>query len=363
MAAGLVDSEGLVLASDRISTPHSDDAEQVFGDLTRLIDRVRSEGPEPTGICGVGCGGPMLAGGETVSPLNIHAWRGFPLRRRLAAAVGLPVAVDNDAKALALGEGWLGAAQGVDDYLAMVVSTGIGGGIVLGGRLLDGAQGNAGHIGHVVVEPDGRPCACGGRGCLEAEASGPSIEAATGRPPSDAPDPVTPPHRDHGRAGGGIGGQPLGPGAGRGGRLGGPRLRLGILRRRPRGDRDAGPARLLPGHPDHPRRAGGRWPAGRSGGRGSTGRMARVGRTVGPTVSPTGPSSVITRTTGRELVRAVVLQRPDLWWTALGAVRRLAAPGWWRSPPRLPLPDQAALGASVWSPPTGDRMPIRSPAT
>jgi len=75
----------------------------------------------------------------------------------------MPVAADNDAKALALGEGWKGAAQTSSDYLAMVVSTGVGGGIVLDGRLLDGTDGNAGHIGHVVVEPDGRPaCAAAG---------------------------------------------------------------------------------------------------------------------------------------------------------------------------------------------------------
>ena len=79
-----------------------------------------------------------------------------------------------------------GAARGTHDYLAMVVSTGIGGGIVLDGRLLDGSGGNAGHIGHVVVEPDGRRCACGGRGCLEAEASGTAIAAVTGRPPAEA---------------------------------------------------------------------------------------------------------------------------------------------------------------------------------
>jgi glucokinase len=72
----------------------------------------------------------------------------------------------------------------------MVVSTGVGGGIVLDGRLLDGSQGNAGHIGHVVVEPEGRHCACGGRGCLEAEASGRSIEAMTGHPAPEAPDSV-----------------------------------------------------------------------------------------------------------------------------------------------------------------------------
>ena len=68
----------------------------------------------------------------------------------------------------------------------MVVSTGVGGGIVLDGRLLDGAAGNAGHIGHVIVEPDGRTCGCGARGCLEAEASGTGIRAATGRDPAEA---------------------------------------------------------------------------------------------------------------------------------------------------------------------------------
>jgi glucokinase len=74
----------------------------------------------------------------------------------------------------------------VEDFVAMVVSTGVGGGIVLGGRLLEGAAGNAGHIGHVIVEPGGRRCGCGARGCLEAEASGTSIAAVTGRPAAEA---------------------------------------------------------------------------------------------------------------------------------------------------------------------------------
>jgi glucokinase len=139
-------------------------------------------------VCGVGCGGPMAPEGEAVSPLNIPAWRDFPLRSRLAELTGLPTHVDNDAKALALGEGWVGAARGVDDYIAMVVSTGVGGGIVLDGRLLDGAGGNAGHIGHVIVEPNGRACGCGARGCLEAEASGLAIRAATGADPAAAGD-------------------------------------------------------------------------------------------------------------------------------------------------------------------------------
>jgi glucokinase len=129
----------------------------------------------------------MSEGGEEVSPLNIPAWSGFPLRRRLAEATGVDTFVDNDAKALALGEGWRGAARGHDDYIAMVVSTGVGGGIVLDGRLLDGAAGNAGHVGHVIVEPDGRRCGCGARGCLEAEASGTAITEITGKPARDAP--------------------------------------------------------------------------------------------------------------------------------------------------------------------------------
>lgn len=129
----------------------------------------------------------MSPGGREVSPLNIPGWRDFPLRRRLEELTGLHAFVDNDAKALALAEGWAGAAAGCRDYIAMVVSTGIGGGIVLDGRLLQGRLGNAGHIGHVVVEPGGRRCGCGGRGCLEAEASGIAIQAVTGGPPETAP--------------------------------------------------------------------------------------------------------------------------------------------------------------------------------
>jgi glucokinase len=187
MAAGLVDGEASILSEHQVPTPQSDDPEVVFGALTGVIHEVRTGADRAPTVCGVGCGGPMTRGGETVSPLNIPGWRGFELRRRLVEATGLPVAVDNDAKALALGEGWVGAARGEENFLAMVVSTGIGGGIVLGGALLDGRSGNAGHIGHVIVEPDGRRCACGGRGCLEAEASGPSIAADTGQAPAVAP--------------------------------------------------------------------------------------------------------------------------------------------------------------------------------
>ncbi len=186
MEVGIVDGDGRILVRQRTATPASTDPEQVFEALRGIVVDVLAASTVAPASCGVGCGGPMTPGGGTVSPLNIHGWRGFPLRDRLADLVGLPVAVDNDAKALALGEGWTGAAHGSHDYLAMVVSTGVGGGVVLDGRLLDGSGGNAGHVGHIVVDPDGRPCACGGRGCLEAEVSGTAIAAITGRPAAQA---------------------------------------------------------------------------------------------------------------------------------------------------------------------------------
>jgi glucokinase len=181
LAAGVVTSDGDVVR--RAQVPTAGDAEAMFAALCAVIAEVRDGGED---VCGVGCGGPMAPGGEQVSPLNIHAWREFPLRSRLRDATGLDVFVDNDAKALALGEGWRGAARGVRDFIGMVVSTGVGGGIVLDGRLLDGAMGNAGHIGHVIVRPGGNLCACGARGCLEAEASGTGIRSRTGRPAEDA---------------------------------------------------------------------------------------------------------------------------------------------------------------------------------
>jgi glucokinase len=187
MAAGLVALDGTLLHRVMQPTPASaspDDAETLWGTLAEVVEGVTAlVGPaDRLVVCGTGCGGPMSPGGNEVSPLNIEGWRSFPLRPRLAALTGLPTFVDNDAKALALGEGWVGAAAGYDDYIAMVVSTGVGGGIVVDGRLLNGQLGNAGHVGHIVVVPEGRACVCGSRGCLEAEASGTALAALTGQP-------------------------------------------------------------------------------------------------------------------------------------------------------------------------------------
>jgi glucokinase len=187
-AAGLVTMQGELI--DREQIPVDDDlqADALFNTLRDLVDgqmeRARGHHHLRPVAVGVGSAGPITPNCEAISPLSIHAWRNFPLRERLQSATTLPVYGDLDAKALALAEGWLGAAQGRQSFMAMTVSSGVGGGIVLNGQLLDGALGNAGHVGHVIVEPNGRRCTCGARGCLEAEASGLAIEAITGRPPT-----------------------------------------------------------------------------------------------------------------------------------------------------------------------------------
>lgn len=189
MAAGLMTMGGELIDRDRVAVDRDLKSDQLYARLVEIVvgqlTRAREHhGVRPVAV-GVGSAGPITMNADLVSPLNIPVWRDFPLRERLEATTGLPVFGDLDAKALALAEGWLGAAKGRQNFLAMVVSTGVGGGIVLNGQLLDGELGNAGHVGHIIVEPNGRRCACGGRGCLEAEASGLAIEAITGRPPTE----------------------------------------------------------------------------------------------------------------------------------------------------------------------------------
>ncbi|MGN6174924.1 MAG: ROK family protein [Streptosporangiaceae bacterium] len=181
-AAGLVEPGGRVISWAQTATPQELDAEQLWRTLDALLTRILTEADvDPaTGLTGVGCGcgGPMEWPAGKVSPLNIPAWRAFPLRDRLAERfTGLPVRLHNDAICLAAGEHWRGAGRGRTTMLGIVVSTGVGGGLVLDGRLINGATGNAGHIGHVVVDPDGPPCVCGGQGCVEAIARGPALAA------------------------------------------------------------------------------------------------------------------------------------------------------------------------------------------
>src|SRR5256886_3861113 len=181
-AAGLIEPGGRVISWAQTATPQELDAEQWWRTLDALLTRVLTEADvDPAaGLAGggCGCGGPREWPAGKVSPLNIPAWRAFPLRDRLAERfTGLPARLHNDAICLAAGEHWRGAGRGRTTMLGIVVSTGVGGGLVLDGRLINGATGNAGHIGHVVVDPDGPPCVCGGQGCVEAIARGPALAA------------------------------------------------------------------------------------------------------------------------------------------------------------------------------------------
>ena len=180
LAAGLVEPSGRLLSSSAVPTPSGLDAEKLWCTLDALItDVLAGRDPADLAGCGCGCGGPMEWPAGVVSPLNIPAWRDFQLRSRLTERLrGITVRVHNDAICLVAAEHWQGAGRGRRNVLGMVVSTGVGGGLMLDGRLIEGASGNAGHIGHVVVDPDTGPlCGCGGRGCLEAIARGPALVA------------------------------------------------------------------------------------------------------------------------------------------------------------------------------------------
>jgi glucokinase len=174
IAVGLVDAAGELVHTASRPTPKSQSAEQVWEVVHQMIGDAVTIVDGAIRAVGIACAGPIDLAAGTVSPINIASWRSFPLRDRVAAAVpDVPVRLAGDGVCMALGEHWRGAGRGVGFLLGMVVSTGVGGGLVLDGVPYHGRTGNAGHVGHVVVELDGLPCSCGGRGCVETVAAGP----------------------------------------------------------------------------------------------------------------------------------------------------------------------------------------------
>jgi glucokinase len=182
-AAGLVTGLGEIISARRIPNPQGTDPEALFAALVKVVDSVlHAAGLEPEAAAelpgiGIATAAPLDRDAGTVSPVNIPAWRGFPLRDRLTERYGLDVRMFGDAVAVAVAEHWRGAARGRRNVLGMVVSTGVGGGVIIDGCVVPGTTGNAGHIGHVSVDPFGPTCVCGGTGCLEAIASGTNIAA------------------------------------------------------------------------------------------------------------------------------------------------------------------------------------------
>jgi len=179
LAAGIVDTEGRILARGEIPTLAKEGLEPVLGRIVGLGRDLLSR-PEVADIrvhrIGVGCAGPVdLKAGLVFNPPNLPGWTRVPLTDHIQRALGLPTVLENDANAAGLGEFRYGAGRGARSMVYMTVSTGIGGGIILDGKIWHGLKDAAGEVGHMTVCPEGPLCGCGNRGCLEAMSSGTSI--------------------------------------------------------------------------------------------------------------------------------------------------------------------------------------------
>jgi glucokinase len=176
IAGAVVDAEGTILSESRVVSPATD-PEAIESAVARLVGELAEV--EPVTAVGVGAAGYIDADRTNVLFAPNIAWRDEPLGSELARLTGLPVVIENDANAAAWGEFRYGAGRDVDDQLMVTVGTGVGGGVIIDGRLLRGAYGVAVEIGHLCVVPDGRLCGCGNRGCLEQYGSGSALVRAT----------------------------------------------------------------------------------------------------------------------------------------------------------------------------------------
>lgn len=183
---GLIDEGGNELDYEASFNPKTLDAEEVWDSVGQTIATIFKRHEDEIVACGLAAAGPVTNNQELITPPNTLAWKNFPLKSRVEELVGKKVYFEGDAKALALAEGFIGAAKGYKNYLSMVVSTGIGGGIVVDGNLLHGANFNAGEIGHMIINVDGPRDGFGCYGCAESYASGPSLEKKFGISPVDA---------------------------------------------------------------------------------------------------------------------------------------------------------------------------------
>ena len=196
LAAGVVAADGTVLSNLTVPSRAEQGPDQMISRLLELgRDAVVAAGVawQDVPAVGIACGGPLdPVAGVIQSPPNLPGWDDVPLVALVSSALDRPAVVDNDATAGALAEWWYGAgrSRNVRTLVYMTISTGVGGGLVLDGRVFRGAAGNAGELGHLTVDYRGRPCGCGRRGCLEAYASGTNIAArarealASGEPSS-----------------------------------------------------------------------------------------------------------------------------------------------------------------------------------
>ena len=176
IALGLSDLEGRALPFRRFPTQVERGPHRILEHALDELEKMAAEAGGRVAAVGVGCGGPLSRSrGLILSPPNLPGWDEFPVVSLIEERMGVPVLLDNDANAAALGEYEYGAGRGVENLVYITISTGIGGGLIVGGRLVYGVGDAAGEVGHMVVAPNGPPCGCGARGCLEALCSGTGI--------------------------------------------------------------------------------------------------------------------------------------------------------------------------------------------
>jgi len=176
IAGGVVTAAGVVLERTRVPTPPADEAATLAA-MVAVVDELRARHPRVDAV-GVGAAGMVEWPRGRLRWAPHNAYRRLELRRLLHERTGLPTVVDNDATAAAWAEARFGAGAGTDDLVLVAVGTGIGGGLVLDGAVYRGTAGLGGEVGHMIVAPDGDPCDCGNRGCLETMASGSALGRA-----------------------------------------------------------------------------------------------------------------------------------------------------------------------------------------
>jgi glucokinase len=183
-----VDARGSILQRLKELTAVAQGPEGVITQIAGLVRQLRKSAPAspPAGV-GVGVAGQTSATGGVVRFAPNLKWREVPLQDRLQQGLGLPVVITNDVRAATWGEWLHGAGRGADDLICLFVGTGIGGGVVSGGRMLQGCTNTAGELGHVTVDLNGPTCTCGHRGCLEALAGGWAIARQARQAIRDAP--------------------------------------------------------------------------------------------------------------------------------------------------------------------------------
>ncbi|HYF90807.1 MAG TPA: ROK family protein [Symbiobacteriaceae bacterium] len=167
--AALVDEQGRILHHAETPTRASEGATAVLGRVEHLAASLMTRAGAPVAGCGVGSAGRIdtRRGCVVFASGNLPGWTGQPLASDLSARLSLPVVVDNDVNVAAIAEGWVGSARGTGNYLMLTIGTGVGGAIVVGGKLWRGARSGAGEVGHMALFPGGLECNCGGAGCAE----------------------------------------------------------------------------------------------------------------------------------------------------------------------------------------------------